>query len=928
MVGALSEAGAMMNSIGTSRTEKHVHRRSVAGAFALLSLAGVAQITPAQPESKPVPPPPVKVPVMPNQAAGVDQPKGAPQPAPPATKPNPVNATKAATTSTPRNTVANPAPQPGNVAQPSDTNKSGAAGQPNSGEHTDAGMLPDISTDDPDSITLAAFSAPVELITLVELLATTLNINIWIEGEVTGSVVFNAPVSVKKNDFLGLVDALLEQAGYTITLDRAGFYKVHQISSVGVNLSGEIPTTRVFSTPNIRPSAMKSPIEQQLGMSTPAGQQPGGGRQVSYIDELGIIVATDTVRRLDAVESLIKRIMEEYAKSTFIRVELTHISAPVARERALQLVGQSSGASSRINIPGQEGQPQFQNVGRALGSGTAGLDNIGDRLTVDPQGNALIFRGLEEEIHQVKNILSVIDKPSGLEPRKYAVGAAAAQIADIARQRGLGEVTTIANRQGAGAGSGFDFNNQFNQANQFNRQGFGGQAALSGGSVMVVDETRGQILYYGTPEQHVMLEALVRELDIQSEQMVIRTYRVNHTDAEKMADLILGLIRNETPTATNALLPDGSPAPSGFSGSSGFGRSGSNFMDFFDNSRRDGMLAGDLTLSSQAFVLADKPNNQILVKAPARQQSEFERLIRKLDLRRPQVYVEATIVAVTTDDRLHTAIEQQLINAGGRGGVLNTNFGLSSFATGAGITSAKTVSTGLSGLTAALIKSDQVPIVLTALANETRSRIISKPQLLVDDNEEAEVVSLDQQPTSSVSRSGTGTTDLVTAGDYAEAGTTLKVKPQISDGGYLRLKYEIELSSFTSEGQTVGSTVLPPARQKNNVRSESVTVPSDFTVVIGGLVVNANTKTVAKIPLIGDIPLVGLLFQDRRTGDRVTRIYVFLSPRIFRDDNFADLRLFTDGPQAASNLASEFPVLRATPIEASALREKAARDGK
>ena len=257
--------------------------------------------------------------------------------------------------------------------------------------------------------------------------------------------------------------------------------------------------------------------------------------------------------------------------------------------------------------------------------------------------------------------------------------------------------------------------------------------------------------------------------------------------------------------------------------------------------------------------------------------------------------------------------------ANGTGGVLNTNFGLGTLGTTGSqpILNRKTVASGLSGFTAAIIKSDQIPIVMTALANETDSRVVSTPQLLVDDNEEASVVSIDKQPTSTAQTTDGGN-QIVSAGQSAEAGTKLTVTPQISDGGYLRLQYEIELSSFTGEAQTVGNTVLPPPSQVNTLKSESVTVPSDSTVVVGGLVVDQDTKSVAKIPLLGDIPLFGKLFGDERKGDRKTVLYVFLTPRILRDPGFEDLRLLTSGPQAASKIPNEFPSLSPQMIDVNA----------
>ncbi len=785
--------------------------------------------------------------------------------------------------------ASNPAANPG--ATPAVPGRSGAAGG------AAAAPLPDPTTDDPEAISLAAFSEPVQLSSLVDLLARTMNINLTVVGDVPGTVVFNAPVSIKKSEFLGLVDSLLEQQGYTITLDRTGFYSVRPVAQVAVNLSGELPTTRVIATPNVRPSALAQAITQQLGAVSGGAAGAGGtARAISFVDELGIIVVTDTTRRLDAIQSLVNKILEEYGKSQFIRIDLQHVAAPVALQRVLQLVGQSAARTPGAADP---------NTGQPAAAGAKGaLDNLGDRLTVDPQGNALVFRGVPDEISRVREALALIDKVSELTPMRYEVGNAAKQVADLAQKRGLGEVTTIA--------SDASRQNQFNQFQNFGFEGDPNFAArqgrvggsFAGGPVMVVDESRGSILYYGTTDQHTQMAELIKKLDAKSEAIVIREYKLNHSDAEKMAELINGLIRNETPRGEqNPLLPGGSgqnftPAQPRTLGLPSVGEVGS-----------EGGGEGLVIHGENTFVIADKQNSQLLVKAPAKQQPEFAKLIEKLDLRRPQVYVEAKIVAVTADDRLRLAFEQQLINAQGTGGVLNTNFGLGSI-TGA-LTDPKTVSTGLGGFTAAIIKSDQVPIAMTALANNSDTRVIANPQLLVDDNEEAEVVSLDRQPTSTISRGTSGQQDIVTAGEYAEAGTTLRVTPQISSGGYLRLKYDIELSSFTGEGVVVGGTTLPPPQQKNNIKSASITIPSNFTVVVGGIVVDTNSKTIAKIPLLGDIPILGYLFGDHRDRDSKTVLYVFLTPRILRDPTFQDLAILSEGPQKAVLLEQE--ELRLTP---------------
>lgn len=767
------------------------------------------------------------------------------------------------------------------------------------------GPLPSLDTGDPDTVSLAAFTEPVQLKTLIDLVGQTLHINITTNGDVPGTVVFNAPVPIKKSEFIHLLNSLLEQQGFSITQNRFGWYTVQNNSGITSNIGTELATTQVIATPNFRPSAIKPSVD-----ALSAGNAQGGNAaKYSYVDDLGVIVATDTPQHLQALKDLVNAMVAINDKTTFQRIELKHISASVARDRALQLVGVTAANSAR---PGEGNQPGNPGVQAQLRTGS--VSSLNDRLWVDPQGNALIFSGTPGELALVTRVLDVIDVPNTLEPKGYDVGSSAAQIANIARERGLGEVVSIGQDvQDASGQSGtrINFQNGFNNANQ---RGITGQST-TGGPVMVVDEHRGKIVYYGTPTQQAELQALVKELDTQADIITTQVFKLKNSDSDDVAEIINGLISNQTPIASTDILGSGQganraaraprPQPTPVNPNTPGARSGPNF-DIGDSFNPD---------PTTAFVISNKANNQIIVKARAKDQPQFARIIEQLDLRRPQVYVEARIIAVTANDTLQLAFEQQLINANGTGGVLNTNFGLASFASGGSLTAAKMVSTGLSGFTGAIIKNDQVPIVLNTLATETDSRVISHPQLLVDDNVEATVDSQDTRPTSTVSRGIGGSGDIVTSGSPASAGTTLTVTPQISQAGYLRLKYDITLSSFTGASVTTGSTVLPPPSQINKLKSASVTVPSDCTVVVGGLVVDTKTKTINGIPFLKDIPLFGLLFQNRNTGDNKTVLYIFITPKILREPDFSDLKLLTKGPQSAVNLAGDVPDLTPSLIQ-------------
>ncbi len=741
-------------------------------------------------------------------------------------------------------------------------------------------------------VSFSAFAEPVTLPSLVEWVGMTLGINITAPPNLTGSVVFNTALDVPKRELLPLLDSMLEQQGFGITLDAtSGFYIITPSAELPRTFTGDLATTRVIETPNIRPSSIQNAITQVIGTNNGT---------VSPVDELGVLIVTASPRQIARVEALVERILVRNADLKLWPIQLAFVAAPTARERVLALAGSPSGGG----VPGQQNarqiqqQQQQQQQGAPTSVGTT-LDNLSDRLTIDPQGNTLIFRGTEPELDRVMNLVELVDRPSELSPRKYFVGGAARQIADIAREQGFGAVVTLDNQTGVGA-------NQL-QLNRTGQAQFGTNTAPAGGPFMVVDVANGSIIYYGTPAQQEDLAELVEELDTESDRIVIRTYRLNHADAETVAEVLQALISGQTQTGASPFLPqnqqgnnqqaqqaaerarqlaEAAGAEGGGAGAGGDGEIGS-----FD--------------PTQVSVIPDAANNQVVIKAPQRQQDDFAGLLERLDLRRPQVYVEAMIVSVSDTDNFRFAVESQLIS--GQFGV-QSNFGLSDANASGNFLDARAPETGLSGLTTALIKSEYVPFIINAIQTDTDARILSTPQLLVNDNEEARIVSLEQQPT--VETTFGQTTDTQSFAGFEDAGTTLQVTPSISDAGFLRLEYLVELSNFVGSG----SAGVPPPRQERTVEGQ-VSIPSDATIVVGGITVQDTRNTIVKIPILGDIPLIGPLFRDtnRITSDSV--LYVFITPRIMSDPDFRDIKLFTRGPQSTVAVDRNIPPMEPLKIE-------------
>jgi type II secretory pathway component GspD/PulD (secretin) len=281
-------------------------------------------------------------------------------------------------------------------------------------------------------------------------------------------------------------------------------------------------------------------------------------------------------------------------------------------------------------------------------------------------------------------------------------------------------------------------------------------------------------------------------------------------------------------------------------------------------------------------------------------QAEFRRLIQTIDKRRPQVFIEAKILAVTWTDDMRLAFETQIINAGGSEGLFQTNFGLSE--AGDSITDPREPNPNLLGATAAVIRSNYVPIVIHALQRNVNGRILASPQLMVDNNTEATIASVESQPTTTVSQGGETTE--VSFGGFEDAGPSLTVTPRINPSGFVTLDYELELSNFVGQG----SDGIPPAKQNRSV-SQSVTIPSDSTIIVGGITIENDTDTRVRVPLLGSIPILGYLFSDTNWNNSKTTLYVFITPKILYEPSITDYELLTEGPRRIAELDDDVPDL-------------------
>ncbi|WP_186776018.1 secretin N-terminal domain-containing protein [Rubripirellula reticaptiva] len=312
-------------------------------------------------------------------------------------------------------------------------------------------------------------------------------------------------------------------------------------------------------------------------------------------------------------------------------------------------------------------------------------------------------------------------------------------------------------------------------------------------------------------------------------------------------------------------------------GNAGFGGAGFGLAG--------GAGAGQVaTLPGGARVSADVATNSLIVFAPSNVQPLYEKLIKSLDQRRPQVMIEADIIAVDTSDNFSLGVE---VSIGDRTGAKRlfkfTSFGLSEVDP---TTGALSVIPNL-GFNGVLVDPDVADVIVQALSRHTRSRVLASPKILVNDNQTGTLESVASVPFLSINTINTISSQSL--GGDQQAGTTITVTPHINEDDHLQLEFEVEFSTFTGSG----GANLPPPRQIDRVGSV-VTIPDGKTVVVGGLKRIGDSETFTGVPWAEKIPILRELTSLTTKEESTTSFFLFIRPKILRDSRFRDLKYLSD----------------------------------
>lgn len=493
-------------------------------------------------------------------------------------------------------------------------------------------------------------------------------------------------------------------------------------------------------------------------------------------------------------------------------------------------------------------------------------------INVNPGNNSLVITDYAENLQRIGRIVAALDIPGASDieiiPLQHAV---AADIVPLI-QRLIDPTATGGAAGGAGAGD-----------------------ASFRTTIVAEPRSNALVLRAANPARLALVKSLVVRLDQPSATVAsgnIHVVYLKNADAASLATTLRAAIA--------AGDSGGSGSLGGGSGSSANGgalsRASTSAINLGGGNTGGGMgsaastpVAASAQPSTGGMIQADPATNSLIITAPEPLYRQLRAVIDQLDSRRAQVYVESLIAEVNDDKAAEFGIQWQ--GASGSSGdrvigLLGTNFGDSSrniFSLAQGETAPA------AGLNIGLARRTNGVYVLGFLARFLQENgagnILSTPNLLTLDNEEAKIVIGQNVPfvTGQFTNTGGGNNGSVNPFQTIErkdVGITLRVKPQISENGTIKLTIYQEVSSVAPASVNSSTGLI------TNLRSieSTVLVNDGAIVVLGGLLQDEYAQNQDKVPGLGDVPVLGGLFRSETRSRRKTNLMVFLRPVVLRDE--------------------------------------------
>lgn len=736
------------------------------------------------------------------------------------------------------------------------------------------------------SINLAD-NADLNVEALVRLVSERLGMRIIYEEGVLkqapGRVVVRGSASISADNLLQLLQATLRVRGLALVQSDVGdFRRIVPLDTarpfVPQGTSTDVPqaeyVTEIFQPKHIPVQIAETYIRtfssQSGGTGTPATPTPA---YITTIPEANLLIVTDLASSMARIETLVMRI-DVPASNTVYRFRVVeNLEALELKSRLDEIL--QSGSLFGTAPTSASGNP----------SSTPPRAAASVQVLADERTNRLLLIGTQWQIEELEKLISELDVTLNMTMKVYRFSHVSPSRVDTLMRQSLGEENL----------------KRVYQA--------------------VVDEQANQLIVTSRPDIHEKLERIRLELDVEPKasdaNRTVRFYRLKNIKVRDILDSLRAIERS-----TAAADASSSETLGRLNYRAGFAPAGPNRFDpsqlegavpvppvMQEQTREDpdASASGEQDASSpppasnilpgRARLTVEENTNTLIVVAEPAVQALYAEMITKLDRLVPQVLIEAKVVTIAGDRSLDLGVE---LGGGDRSGLKKlfafTSFGLSKVDP---VTGTLSLIPGV-GFNGTLVDPSTADAIVRALMTQRQARISSSPRVLVNDNATGTLASVSEVPFLSVNASQTVAT--TSFAGFAEAGTTIRVTPHISEGDHLRLEFDIVVNDFTG----TPTETAPPPRQTDQVTSE-VTIPDGHTVIVGGLKRHRANSEMEGIPFVSRIPVVKYLFSAETKRWESESLFVFLRPVILRDDKFRDLRFVSECPRQAAGLCSDYP---------------------
>lgn len=713
--------------------------------------------------------------------------------------------------------------------------------------------LGEVDVPNGDHVLELAMPEQVEIIALIELVGKYLQLDyLYDPKEVGGTVTMEIQGPIRIKDLYSLLESVLQfkglgmtRRGNLVTIVPAAKiidYDPEIVTSPGDVEAGNVIVTSVFNLDDISPTAVEN-LLKQLRL----------GKAYVKVDETNSIIITEYAYRMQRIKDLIDMIdlPGDPRMIKFRKLQYTQASSLIRKVEALAkelgTVSIDVGKQARptpSRQPRRRGRPAPKQA-----TSTPDTQQPALYLDADPRTNRILMIGTSDEIAVVENLIEALDveQQDIRSIKHYEIMNIDAE--DV--QKKLSELGMVSASAMQGP----------TPARRPARQG---QPAAGGTETpqdieedlaqAIVLESTNSLLVNGTPRQHAEIATILAYVDRARSEASIPyvVYPLENQDPEDLVETLQKVVQE-------------------------------TIQDPQSKVQKTVKKEEDVT------IVADPGTFSIIVYASKRNQEWIGNLIRTLDKRRPQVLIDVMLVEISQTDNFEYDLDlvtswPDLTNTSG---LLNAIAGTTSEDVLSDLAAAGDRSRFMdasvdSGTGKGFYADKHIQALITLMQSKGYGRVLAHPKLLVNDAEEG---TIDAQNTTYVARTGTVRSDqsdnITTTTEFNDytSGIQLTIMPHISEGDLLRL--EITMSR-SNQGSASGETNAPPPDKTENNINTIVTVPDQSTIILGGIHQLNQNKDNTKVPVLGDVPLVGGLFRSVNNTSSQTKLYIFVKAQILR----------------------------------------------